>query len=564
MLGRYLPWLVAAVLLVVAPLLEARAEPREPRVALVIGNAAYRHAGMLRNPLNDAESIEAALKPLGFDVIKVTNADRSQMVRAMGDFAKRLKADGIGLFFYAGHGIQTAGNNYLIPIDADIQEEYDTSFLGINVNDVLRVMESAGTRFNMLLLDACRDNPFERRFRSAGGSRGLAPIEAPRGALIAFATAPGKTAADGDGTNGLFTAEFLKAVARPGQSIDEMLKETGAGVEKASGNKQVPWINSSYRGKFYLHADAAAVPATAAAPAPTAATPETLELAAWSAVATTTSANVLQAFLREFPEGRFAGLARAKLEETEKAAVTRQATPAPAPAPSAPQVRPAATSEKRERYVARTSAKVRAAPSLEAAVVGGLAAGDAVTAKPSGEGWAEIAYGETSAYVAAGLLRLASEDEPAMGAARPAAPPRTASPPPPLRNIIVAPEPVSVEPGMDGGWMKNQRPLPQLTIRDQDGRPVGHLEAGEGTVRVVLDRPPHADRYGGARQVVQWSHVFRRDDQLWIKGVRKVSQDKYPLVSLMLRLPSGAPVAGMMTLAVDQGTSVPVQLGAGQ
>ena len=562
MVGRYLLWLVAAVLLVVAPLLEATAEPREPRVALVIGNAAYRHAGVLRNPLNDAESIEAALKPLGFDVIKVTNADRSQMVRAMGDFAKRLKADGIGLFFYAGHGIQTAGNNYLIPIDADIQEEYDTSFLGINVNDVLRVMEGAGTRFNMLLLDACRDNPFERRFRSAGGSRGLAPIEAPRGALIAFATAPGKTAADGDGTNGLFTSEFLKAIARPGHSIDEMLKETGAGVEKASGNKQVPWINSSYRGKFYLHADTAAVPAGAPAAAPTAATPETIELAAWNAVATTTSPNLLQAFLREFPEGRFAGLARAKLEEAEKAAVTRKA--APAAAPAQPPARPAAAvSEKRERYVARTSAKVRAAPSLEAAVVGGLAAGDAVTAKPTGEGWVEIAFGETTAYVAPGLLRPAAEDEPVMGAARPAAPARSASPPPPLRNIISAPEPVSVEPGKDGGWMKNQRPLPQLTIRSQDGQPVGHLDAGEGSVRIVLDRPPHADRYGGARQVVQWSHVFRRDDQLWIKGVRKVSQDKYPLVSLMLRLPSGAPVAGMMTLAVDQGLSVPVQL-AGQ
>src|SRR5262249_11532963 len=152
----------------------------------------------------------------------------------------------------AGHGIQVAGNNYLIPVDADIQEEYDTSFLGINVSDVLRVMENAGSRFNMMLLDACRDNPFERRFRSAGGSRGLAAIEAPRGALLAYATAPGKTAADGNGTNGLFTAEILKALSRPDRPIEDVLKEAGAGVERESANKQVPWINSSYRGKFYL------------------------------------------------------------------------------------------------------------------------------------------------------------------------------------------------------------------------------------------------------------------------------------------------------------------------
>jgi len=532
MWSHLIGWLMGMALLLAASVAAAAAP--ESRVALIIGNAAYRHASGLRNPINDAEAMAATLGRFGFDVVKATNADRGQMVRALSEFAKRLRPDGIGLFFYAGHGIQVGGNNFLIPVDADIQDEHDTSFLGINVNDVMRAMEGAGSRFNMMLLDACRDNPFERSFRSTA-ARGLAAIDAPRGALVAYATAPGKTAADGDGVNGLFTAELLKAMARTELPIDEVLKEAGAGVERASANKQVPWVNSSYRGKFFL--DGSVAPVAAAPSVPTAAslapTPEAMELAAWNAVGSG-GAGVLQAFLKEFPDGRFAGMARAKLDE---------ATRADAQSVSAPTTVPAIEARK-ARYVALQAARVRSDPNSRSLQLGSIGPGAMVevTGLVSGKEWLQVSHDGRTGYVAAPLLREASEERAAASPVRAAmrsdwATRRAAQPdevklePATMRRLLPPPTDAARH---DGGWVRNQQPLPAFGIRAKNGRILGHLAGGDSVTQLVLEHPPHANRFGGGR-VVQWSQVFRRDGEIMIKAVRKVSGERYPLVSVVLR-----------------------------
>src|SRR5260221_7805748 len=174
----------------------------ENRIALVIGNAGYKSAPSLKNPANDASAMAKALEDLGFEVVSLTNGDRLSMVRALGEFSRKLKPDGVGLFFYAGHGIQVRGANYLVPVDADIKGEYDATLLSINVADVLRIMDEASGRLNLVILDACRDNPYQRQLRTP--VTGLAPVDAPRGTLVAYATAPGKTAADGESSNGPF------------------------------------------------------------------------------------------------------------------------------------------------------------------------------------------------------------------------------------------------------------------------------------------------------------------------------------------------------------------------
>jgi hypothetical protein len=304
---RAAPAIAIAVALILAP---ALACSQERRVALVIGNAAYKHSAPLRNPVRDANAMATALQEFGFDVIKVENADRGRMAAALIQFGRILKADGVALFFYAGHGIQVAGANYLIPVDADITEEAAASMLGIDLQQVLRVMENAGSRLSMVFLDACRDNPFERAFRSSG-ARGLAAVDAPRGTLLAYATAPGKTAADGIGTNGLFTAELLKAMSHPDLTIDEVLKLAGSGVEKASGNKQVPWINSSYRGKFYFLGPTTVNVATEpGGPAPV----SNNEALFWSSVKDSGDAAEIEAYLKQYPNGTFAALAKTRVD----------------------------------------------------------------------------------------------------------------------------------------------------------------------------------------------------------------------------------------------------------
>ncbi|TDQ84522.1 formylglycine-generating enzyme required for sulfatase activity [Dongia mobilis] len=240
----------------------------EPRLALVIGNSNYgQEMGRLANPANDAELMAATLQKLGFEVTRLVDADQKQMKRAIADFGSALLAagpDAAGLFFYAGHGIQIAGENYLIPLKAEIEKEADAEIEAVSANWVLTQMEFAGNRINIVILDACRNNPMARSMRSA--SRGLARMDAPKGSFIAYSTAPGEVAADGDGRNSPYTAALAKSMLQPGIAIEETFRNTRVSVLQATGEKQVPWESSSLTGAFFFQAGSA--PAAAAAPAP--------------------------------------------------------------------------------------------------------------------------------------------------------------------------------------------------------------------------------------------------------------------------------------------------------
>jgi uncharacterized caspase-like protein len=221
----------------------------EARVALVIGNGAYT-AGPLVNPSNDAEDMARALRARKFDVDCVINADRRRMREAIATFGKRLKQGGIGVFYYAGHGAQRDGRNYLFPVGVEITSAQDVEDNTIGVNQVLSAMEAAGNRLNILILDACRNNPYPEATRSAAA--GLAAMKAPAGTLIAFATAEGRVAAEGTGRNGVYTKHLLQQLCRPGLKAEDLFKAVRVGVKAETSDKQVPFDYSSLTGEFFF------------------------------------------------------------------------------------------------------------------------------------------------------------------------------------------------------------------------------------------------------------------------------------------------------------------------
>lgn len=243
-----------------------------PRVALIIGNGGYGEAiGKLANPTHDAELVAQALAEVGFDVTTVLDADQKGMKRAISEFGKRLVAAGpeaTGLFYYAGHGVQISGTNYLIPLDAKIDSEADADMEAVDAGWVLRQMEFAGNRVNVVILDACRNNPLSRGFRSA--TNGLARMDAPKGSFIAYSTAPGEVALDGSDGNSPYATALAKAIAGKATPIEEMFRNVRVDVMAATGENQIPWDSSSLTGAFYFRE--AIVPAepgaATAAPAP--------------------------------------------------------------------------------------------------------------------------------------------------------------------------------------------------------------------------------------------------------------------------------------------------------
>lgn len=222
----------------------------ERRVALVIGNSAYETAP-LKNTVNDATDMAQALRELGFDVIYRENLNQNDMKRAMREFGSKLRNGGIGLFYYAGHGVAVKGVNYLIPVGAKVDSEEEVEYEAVDAGFVLAQMESAANSLNIVILDACRNNPFARSFRSA--SRGLAQMDAPSGTLIAYATAPGSVASDGTERNGLYTQELLKNMRTQGVGIEEVLKRVRISVRNMTQGKQTPWESSSLTGDFYFN-----------------------------------------------------------------------------------------------------------------------------------------------------------------------------------------------------------------------------------------------------------------------------------------------------------------------
>lgn len=231
---------------------KAAARPAiERRLALVIGNGAYADAP-LRNPVNDANDFSAALTESGFEVTRLENANLRELRAALREFGDKLKKQGgVGLFYFAGHGVQVKGRNYLVPVGAQIEREDEVEFESLDANLVLEKLDSAANRFNIVIFDACRNNPFARSFRSS--SRGLAQMDAPSGAVVAFATSPGSVASDGGGRNGLYSQHLIESVRRPGLKIEEVFKLVRAAVRRDSGGRQTPWESTSLEGDFYFH-----------------------------------------------------------------------------------------------------------------------------------------------------------------------------------------------------------------------------------------------------------------------------------------------------------------------
>ena len=260
-----------------ASLLLALPAQAEKRVALVVGNSNYKEVGQLANPVNDANAIASALKSSGFEVIVGVDVDKRAFDNKVRDFAGLLESADAAIFFYAGHGLQVAGRNYLIPVDAHLQGERDLDFDAENLDFILKQMElGRADKTNIVFLDACRDNPFSQNLARSMGTRstsigkGLAQVDTGVGTFIAYSTQPGNVALDGKGKNSPFTAALAKHVKEPGRDLTSVMIEVRKDVLAATGGKQVPWDHSALTGEFYFQPTAAqrsATPGEAAAPA---------------------------------------------------------------------------------------------------------------------------------------------------------------------------------------------------------------------------------------------------------------------------------------------------------
>ena len=222
-------------------------------LALVIGNGEYISATKLQNTTNDARDIAETLGLLGFEVMTLYNADYREMKKAIDEFGNRLKTADVGLFYYSGHGIQLNGYNYLIPVDAQLQSEQDAEYDCINAGRILSRMEGSGLKTSIIILDACRNNPFLRSWNRSLERNGLAYMEAPTGSLIAYSTAPGNTASDGIGRNGLYTKYLLKYMTNPELNVLQLFQEVRKNVREESNGKQIPWESTSLENDFYFN-----------------------------------------------------------------------------------------------------------------------------------------------------------------------------------------------------------------------------------------------------------------------------------------------------------------------
>lgn len=231
------------------------AQSYQKRLALVIGNSNYQNGGSLPNPVNDATAIASALQTVGFEVMKYENVTQREMKMAINAFGQKLHGYEVGVFYYAGHGIQNKGMNYMIPVEADLQNEEQVEFDCVAADRVLAYMDAAQVKVNVIIMDACRNNPFERSWHRSANGNGLAMMNAPTGSLIAYATAPGRVASDGAGSNGLYTSALLKYLNDPKLSIEQVFKKVRTEVTEKSAGAQVPWETTSLTGDdFYFAA----------------------------------------------------------------------------------------------------------------------------------------------------------------------------------------------------------------------------------------------------------------------------------------------------------------------
>ena len=281
---------------------------RVPKIALVIGNAKYPESP-LRNPVNDARGIADELKALGFEVNLKLDAGRKDMIAAIQAFgADLVKKKGVGVFYYAGHGAQLAWKNYLIPVDAEIEKIEDMQAKTVELNSLLDALIKAQNPMNVIILDACRDNPFGSKVRSQ--QKGLSQFDAPPGSLLAYATSPGNTAADGDGANGLYTENLLRELKVPEARIEDVFKRVRLAVRRKTDGQQIPWESTSLEEDFWF------IP------------PKEIkrlseeeaqrlfqeELALWEKIKESKDPKPLEDYLRRYPSGKFTEIAQLQLE----------------------------------------------------------------------------------------------------------------------------------------------------------------------------------------------------------------------------------------------------------
>lgn len=221
--------------------------------ALVIGNGDYANTRPLTNPVNDAADISAKLTACGFTVVTKVNCTHEEMERALEDFNGDLADSDVGLFFFAGHGLQVKGENYLTAIDTGFFDDISAKHSSLPLNQVIEIMERGENASSIIILDACRNNPFEKAWSRAIEARGLAPVYAPKGTIVAYATSPGQTASDGDGRNGAYTAALLQHLDTPDCSIEGMFKRVRNSLSTATGGKQISWEHTSLAGEFFFN-----------------------------------------------------------------------------------------------------------------------------------------------------------------------------------------------------------------------------------------------------------------------------------------------------------------------
>lgn len=224
----------------------------QQRVALVIGNSDYQHTTSLKNPRSDAKLFAATVERLGFKTILQTDVGQRAMKRAIRDYLGELDRGGretVGLVYFAGHGVQLDGENFLIPVDANIERESDVAIETVNASKLLSGMRLARNKLNIVILDACRNNPY--RGFSRGATRGLAKLDAPKGSYVVFATSPGNVAFDGAGRNSPFTSALAKHLATPGLTFEDVVKRVGRDVSKVTGDRQRPWLSTSVYDDFF-------------------------------------------------------------------------------------------------------------------------------------------------------------------------------------------------------------------------------------------------------------------------------------------------------------------------
>ncbi|MBS1198881.1 MAG: caspase domain protein [Proteobacteria bacterium] len=282
---------------------------RAPKIALVIGNSAYRHTTTLNNPANDAKAIASLLKSFGFDVTMKLDASRAELATAIQAHVRKLAENkGIGLFYFAGHGLQLAWRNYLVPVEAAIKKETDVPQQCMEIGNLIDGLNAAANPMNIIILDACRQNPFGNDFRDT--HKGLSQMDAPPSTLLAYATAPGNVASDGEGANGLYTEHLLKEMQVRESRLEDIFKRVRLEVRRKTQGAQMPWESTSLEEDFYF-----LPPPHLKARSDAEREKEFQEqFAAWEKIKASPEPAALTAFLLRYPSGHFSELAQQRLD----------------------------------------------------------------------------------------------------------------------------------------------------------------------------------------------------------------------------------------------------------